>query len=105
MCREMIRLSHEGSLVVNGADVLELGAGCGVAGFLCAKLGAKRVTFTDYLPGLLANLDASVALQAEDKDTNEDEEAPLAVVVKVRVSRAPPGVARERPWFVRRVGL
>ena len=73
MCREMIRRTNEGSLVVNGADVLELGAGCGVAGFLCAKLGAKRVTFTDYLPGLLANLDASVALQAEDKDTNEDE--------------------------------
>jgi len=85
MCREMIRLSHEGSLVVNGADVLELGAGCGVAGFLCAKLGAKRVTFTDYLPGLLANLDASVALQAEDKDTNEDEgEASSKCAFRVR---------------------
>ena len=66
MCRELIRRTCEGSLVVRDADVLELGAGCGVAGFLCAKLGAARVTFTDYLPGLLANLDASVALQAED---------------------------------------
>ena len=73
MCREMIQKTREGSLVVRGADVLELGAGCGVAGFLCAKLGAKRVTFTDYLPGLLANLDASVALQAEDADTNAAE--------------------------------
>lgn len=68
MCRELIRRTNEGSLDVRGADVLELGAGCGVAGFLCAKLGAKRVTFTDYLPGLLANLDASVALQAEDTE-------------------------------------
>ena len=66
MCRELIRRTCEGSLVVRDADVLELGAGCGVAGFLCAKLGAARVTFTDYLPGLLANLDASVALQDED---------------------------------------
>ena len=75
MCRELIRRTCEGSLVVRDADVLELGAGCGVAGFLCAKLGAKRVTFTDYLPGLLANLDASVALQAEDTEGGDAEGA------------------------------
>lgn len=48
-----------------GADVLEVGAGCGVVGFLAARLGARRVTFTDYLPGLLSNLDQSVELNRE----------------------------------------
>ena len=60
MCRDLIE--RQASLGVEGADILEVGAGCGAVGFLAARLGAKRVTFTDYLPGLLSNLDQSVAL-------------------------------------------
>ena len=63
MCREL--LARHGEIGLNGADVLEVGAGCGVVGFLAARLGARRVTFTDYLPGLLSNLDKSVELNAE----------------------------------------
>ena len=66
MCRELIARYREISL--HGADVLEVGAGCGVVGFLAARLGARRVTFTDYLPGLLSNLDRSVELNAEACD-------------------------------------
>ena len=58
MCREL--MARHAQLRVAGADVLEVGAGCGVVGFLAARLGARRVTFTDYLPGLLSNLDRSV---------------------------------------------
>lgn len=60
MCRALVERAEEMRLA--GADVLEVGAGCGIAGFLAARLGARRVTFTDYLPGLLRNLDASVEL-------------------------------------------
>lgn len=67
MCRELIRLTAENKLTIKSSDILELGSGCGVAGFLCAKLGASRVTFTDYLPGLLDNLDKSVTLQLEEE--------------------------------------
>ena len=63
MCREL--LARHGEIGLKGADVLEVGAGCGVVGFLAARLGARRVTFTDYLPGLLSNLDKSVELNAE----------------------------------------
>ena len=60
MCRELI--DKHAHLITKGTDLLEVGAGCGVVGFLAARLGAKRVTFTDYLPGLLSNLDQSIAL-------------------------------------------
>ena len=66
MCRELIARHRE--IGLHGADVLEVGAGCGVVGFLAARLGARRVTFTDYLPGLLSNLDRSVELNAEACD-------------------------------------
>lgn len=66
MCRELIARHRE--IGLHGADVLEVGAGCGVVGFLAARLGAARVTFTDYLPGLLSNLDRSVELNAEACD-------------------------------------
>jgi len=48
MCRELV---DKHAALVQGADILEVGAGCGAVGFLAAHLGAKRVTFTDYLPG------------------------------------------------------
>ena len=41
MCREL--LARHGEIGLNGADVLEVGAGCGVVGFLAARLGARRV--------------------------------------------------------------
>ena len=66
MCRELIARHRE--IGLHGADVLEVGAGCGVVGFLAARLGARRVTFTDYLPGLLSNLYRSVELNAEACD-------------------------------------
>ena len=66
MCRELIARHRE--IGLHGADVLEVGAGCGVVDFLAARLGARRVTFTDYLPGLLSNLDRSVELNAEACD-------------------------------------
>lgn len=66
MCRELIARHRE--IGLHGADVLEVGAGCGIVGFLAARLGARRVTFTDYLPGLLSNLDRSVELNAEACD-------------------------------------
>ena len=66
MCRELIARHRE--IGLHGADVLEVGAGCGVVGFLAARLGARLVTFTDYLPGLLSNLDRSVELNAEACD-------------------------------------
>ena len=60
MCRDL--MDRASALGVAGSDVLEVGAGCGVVGFLAARLGARRVTFTDYLPGLLSNLERSVEL-------------------------------------------
>lgn len=67
MCREMLTRvqTASGFPELLGADVLEVGAGCGLAGFLAARLGAKTVVFTDYLPGLLRNLDESVALNRD----------------------------------------
>ena len=68
MCRELIQRTAEKTITIKNQIILELGAGCGVVGFLCAKLGATAVTFTDYLPGRLVNLDKSVELQREDED-------------------------------------
>ena len=42
-------------------SVLELGAGLGVPGMLCATLGARSVTLTDYHPLVLEQLRKSVA--------------------------------------------
>ncbi|KAL1512276.1 hypothetical protein AB1Y20_005538 [Prymnesium parvum] len=55
-------LQAAASSSLRGAHVLELGAGLGAPGLLCARLGAARVTLTDYHPLVLERLRASVLL-------------------------------------------
>ena len=45
-------------------NVLELGAGCGLAGITAAHLGASLVAFTDHDPGTLELIIQSLALQS-----------------------------------------
>ncbi|MCJ1234998.1 nicotinamide n-methyltransferase [Varicellaria rhodocarpa] len=41
-------LQHHADLLVVGKNILELGAGAGLPGIVCASLGAKKVVVTDY---------------------------------------------------------
>jgi hypothetical protein len=52
-------LAHHPS-VVRGKRCLALGAGLGVGGLVCGRLGAKHTTLTDYVPALLHNLRRAV---------------------------------------------
>ncbi|KAG7376689.1 hypothetical protein PHYPSEUDO_012881 [Phytophthora pseudosyringae] len=45
--------AHEAD-VVQGRDVIELGAGCGLCGLVAASLGARTAVLTDEYPDLLA---------------------------------------------------
>lgn len=67
--RLLSRQIAEEPSVASGQRVLELGAGCGLCGLLCARLGATSVTLTDALPGLLDTLAASARLQSTAADT------------------------------------
>eukprot|EP00887_Chlorella_sp_A99_P004659 scaffold4.g4659.t1 len=60
VCRELAAYPR----AVEGARVLELGAGTGVCGILAAKLGARRVLLTDYTDGVLRNLRDCMHLNA-----------------------------------------
>ncbi|KAI7839127.1 hypothetical protein COHA_007130 [Chlorella ohadii] len=53
--------------VVAGQQVVELGAGMGLVGLLCAALGAQHVLLTDYEPQVLAHLDKNAALNGLQK--------------------------------------
>lgn len=48
---------HAAELVV-GKNVLELGAGAGLPGIVCGRLGAERVRL-DYMEGVGGNADGS----------------------------------------------
>ena len=52
--------------LLNGKEVLELGAGCGLCGLYAGKIGAKRVCLTDFEDPLLQNLVKSSHLSGED---------------------------------------
>ncbi|KAG6610305.1 putative N2,N2-dimethylguanosine tRNA methyltransferase [Phytophthora cinnamomi] len=52
--------------VVQGRDVIELGAGCGLCGLVAAALGTKTAVLTDEYPDLLArNIDLNRKLWAD----------------------------------------
>ena len=47
--------------LVRALDVLEIGAGCGLAGLTAARVGAKRVRITDGAPGAIDAIARSVS--------------------------------------------
>lgn len=57
-------ISSSSSSIV-GPSVVELGAGCGLAGIAALHLGARRVVFTDHDPKTLELIRENVALQLE----------------------------------------
>lgn len=60
--------------IVKSKSVIELGAGCGVCGFLAAKLGAKEVVVTDYVDQLLINLRESLHLNFDRNLAQSEQE-------------------------------
>jgi 2-polyprenyl-3-methyl-5-hydroxy-6-metoxy-1,4-benzoquinol methylase len=47
---------------VRGKDILELGSGTGLAGLVCAKMGANQVVMTDYHPVVIENANINIKL-------------------------------------------
>jgi predicted nicotinamide N-methyase len=58
------------SLII-GQRVLELGAGCGLLGICCSKLGASKVTMTDFEARVLERLDTNVALNGAECEVHK----------------------------------
>ncbi|KAI8323071.1 hypothetical protein GQ54DRAFT_124396 [Martensiomyces pterosporus] len=54
--------------IIRGMHVLELGAGCGLAGFTCAALGATHVMSTDFSPDVLKLLEHNKEQNTTFKD-------------------------------------
>ena len=82
--------------LVRALDVLEIGAGCGLAGLTAARVGAKRVRITDGAPGAIDAIARSVSeLPPECAATTEamfldfrDDDDILAGVVSLEEARA-----------------
>ncbi|PIA16238.1 S-adenosyl-L-methionine-dependent methyltransferase [Coemansia reversa NRRL 1564] len=45
--------------IIRGKNVVDLGAGCGLAGFACAAMGASRVVSTDFSDAVLKLLESN----------------------------------------------
>jgi predicted nicotinamide N-methyase len=82
--------------LVRALDVLEIGAGCGLAGLTAARVGAKRVRITDGAPGAIDAIARSVSeLPPECAATTKamfldfrDDDDILAGVVSLEQARA-----------------
>ena len=72
---------------IRGRDVLELGAGVGAVGLVCASLGARSVTLTD-------RDEAALALMHTNARLNGHYDATAASRCEVSVER--PGLGRRR---------
>lgn len=64
MCRLLVDVQ---STLVHGASVLELGAGCGICGFLAAGLGARFVDITDWSDRVLDQVRVAIPKQPRAK--------------------------------------
>ncbi|KAJ3250422.1 hypothetical protein HDU77_006664 [Chytriomyces hyalinus] len=53
-------LLARGVIPVGTDPILELGCGTGIVGIVAAKMGAKRVFMTDYMPAIQANAQSNV---------------------------------------------
>lgn len=73
MCREMIARPE----VVQGHEVLEIGAGCGVCGILAAKLGAQSVVLTDVEGPVLQNLRQCMHLNSASEQSKQSHNQPV----------------------------
>lgn len=71
LCQEMVASPG----MVQGRTVLEIGAGCGVCGFLAGKLGAQRVVVSDYVDQLLVNLREALHLNGFSPSVGEQRAA------------------------------
>ncbi|KAH3759360.1 hypothetical protein Pelo_8838 [Pelomyxa schiedti] len=54
----------DGTILVGGKRVLELGAGCGLPGILCSLMNARRVVLTDFDSDVLEVLNKNVAMNS-----------------------------------------
>ena len=73
-------LERNAGTLVKGKNVLELGAGAGLVGMVCKRLGAKKVTLTDHpnaMPLLRRNIERNFKGNDDDKNDNDVTYLPL----------------------------